>query len=42
LIFVEDAMSSVSAPAHDFAIQNIFPRMGRVRRVEDVLKKLTP
>jgi nicotinamidase-related amidase len=42
LIFVEDAMSSLSAAAHDFAIQNIFPRMGRVRTVEEVLKKLTP
>ena len=42
LIFVEDAMSSLSVPAHDFAIQNIFPRVGRVRTVEEVLKKLTP
>jgi nicotinamidase-related amidase len=42
LIFVEDAMSSLSAAAHDFAVQNIFPRMGRVRTVEEVLKKLTP
>jgi len=42
LIFVEDAMSSLSAATHDFAVQNIFPRMGRVRKAEDVLKKLTP
>jgi nicotinamidase-related amidase len=40
LIFVEDAMSSIKAEAHDFAIQHIFPRMGRVRTVEQVLKAL--
>jgi nicotinamidase-related amidase len=40
LIFVEDAMSSVSATAHDFAEQNIFPSMGRVRKLEQVLEAL--
>jgi nicotinamidase-related amidase len=40
LIFVEDAMTSVSAAAHAFAVQNIFPRMGRVRTLEEVLKAL--
>jgi nicotinamidase-related amidase len=40
LIFVEDAMSSITAEAHNFAIQNIFPRMGRVRTVGQVLKAL--
>jgi nicotinamidase-related amidase len=40
LIFVEDAMSSLSAAAHEFAVQNIFPRMGRVRASEEVLKQL--
>jgi nicotinamidase-related amidase len=40
LIFVEDAMSSISAPAHDFAIQNIFPRMGRVRSTAETLAAL--
>jgi nicotinamidase-related amidase len=40
LIFVEDAMSSIKAEVHDFAIQNIFPRMGRVRTAEQVLKAL--
>jgi nicotinamidase-related amidase len=40
LIFVEDAMSSVSAAAHEFAVQNIFPRMGRVRKTEQVLEPL--
>jgi hypothetical protein len=33
-------MSRIKAEAHDFAIQNIFPRMGRVRAVEQVLKAL--
>jgi nicotinamidase-related amidase len=41
LIFVEDAMSSVSAMAHEFAVQNIFPRMGRVRKTEQVLEALS-
>ncbi len=30
-VFVEDAMSSMSAEAHGFAVKNIFPRLGRVR-----------
>jgi nicotinamidase-related amidase len=40
LIFVEDAMSSVSAMAHEFAVQNIFPRMGMVRKTEQVLEAM--
>jgi nicotinamidase-related amidase len=36
-IFVEDAMSGLTAGAHDFAITTIFPRMGRVRSTDDVL-----
>lgn len=40
IIFVEDAMSSVSAAAHNFVVENIFPRMGRVRSTEDVLRAL--
>lgn len=36
-VFVEDAMSGLTADAHQFAITTIFPRMGRVRSVEDVL-----
>jgi nicotinamidase-related amidase len=40
LIFVEDAMSSVSATVHEFTVQNIFPRMGRVRKTEQVLEAL--
>ncbi len=40
LIFVEDAMTSLSGEAHGFSIKNIFPRMGRVRTVEQVLTEL--
>jgi nicotinamidase-related amidase len=40
LIFVEDAMASLSAEAHGFAVQHIFPRMGRVRTSDEVLESL--
>ena len=40
LIFVEDAMTSMSAEAHGFAVQHIFPRMGRVRTSGEVLESL--
>lgn len=40
LVFAEDAMSSLSAEAHGFAVSNIFPRMGRVRSTEDILAAL--
>ncbi len=40
VVFVEDVMSSVAAEAHEFAVQNIFPRMGRVRTLEEVLAAL--
>ena len=36
-VFVEDAMSGLTAEAHQFAIATIFPRMGRVRSMDDVL-----
>jgi nicotinamidase-related amidase len=39
-IFVEDAMASVSAEAHEFVVKNIFPRIGRVRSTEEVLAAL--
>jgi nicotinamidase-related amidase len=35
LVFVEDAMSTFSADAHRFAVQGIFPRMGRVRSTDE-------
>lgn len=40
IIFVEDAMSSVSAEAHGFATSVIFPRIGRVRTSATVLASL--
>lgn len=40
IVFVEDAMSTVSPEAQQFAIQTIFPRMGRVRNTEAVLAAL--
>lgn len=40
LVFAEDAMSSMSAEAHEFPIKNIFPRMGRVRSVEQIMSAL--
>jgi nicotinamidase-related amidase len=36
-VFVEDAMSGLTAGAHQFAITTIFPRMGRIRSTDDVL-----
>ncbi len=39
-IFVEDAMAGLSDGAHEFVIKNIFPRIGRVRSTDDVLKAL--
>jgi nicotinamidase-related amidase len=40
LVFVEDAMSSVSAPMHEFAVAHVFKRMGRVRSTAQVLDAL--
>ena len=37
LVFAEDAMTSFSAEAHDFTVMHIFPRMGRVRSVEQLI-----
>jgi nicotinamidase-related amidase len=37
LVFAEDAMSSVTAEAHNFVIKDIFPRMGHVRSTADVV-----
>ena len=37
LVFVEDAMASMSADAHTFAVKTIFPRLGLVRSTTDVL-----
>jgi nicotinamidase-related amidase len=40
LVFVEDAMSTLSPEWHRFAVENIFPRMGHVRSTEQVLAAL--
>ena len=37
VVFAEDAMASMQAEAHAFAVKTIFPRIGRVRRTADVL-----
>lgn len=37
VVFVEDAMTTISADAHQFAIENIFPRIGRVRSTAQLL-----
>ena len=39
-VFVEDAMSGLSAEAHRFAVSVIFPRIGTVRSSEEVLAAL--
>lgn len=39
-VLVEDAMASHSAEAHEFAMKNIFPRIGQVRSTAEVLAAL--
>jgi nicotinamidase-related amidase len=38
LVFAENAMSSISAEAHHFSVNSLFPLMGRVRSVEEIVK----
>jgi nicotinamidase-related amidase len=40
LVFVEDAMASMSGEAHTFAVTTIFPRLGRIRSTREVLDAL--
>ncbi|GAB2571317.1 hydrolase [Dyella jejuensis] len=40
LVFAEDAMSAANAEQHGFAVQHIFPRIGRVRATAQVLDML--
>ena len=40
-VFVEDAMTSLTAEGHDFVVKNIFPRIGRVRSTNAVLEALS-
>ena len=39
-VFAEDAMTSSSAEMHEFAIKNIFSRVGNVRSTDEVLSAL--
>jgi nicotinamidase-related amidase len=39
-VFVEDALAARSAVEHDHTITRIFPRIGRVRRTEEVVAAL--
>ncbi|GAA1592555.1 hydrolase [Kribbella hippodromi] len=41
LIFVPEAMSSVTAEQHDFSVREVFPQIGRVRDLDAVLAALT-
>ena len=40
VVFAEDAMASMQADSHAFAVRTIFPRLGRVRSTEEVLEAL--
>ena len=40
LIFAEDAMSCIDAGQHRASVDNIFPRLGRVRKTADILTAL--
>lgn len=40
LVFAEDAMSSIGAGTHEWAVENMFPLMGRVRSTAQVLAAL--
>jgi nicotinamidase-related amidase len=40
-VFVEDAMASPSAEAHAMTVKTIFPRIGKLRTVADVLHALS-
>lgn len=40
LIFAEDAMSTMNAEAHAFALKTIFSRLGRIRSTETILGAL--
>ena len=40
VVFAEDAMTTISPDAQQFAIEHIFPRIGRVRSTDEVLAAL--
>lgn len=41
LVFAEDATTTMGAELHKFAVERIFPRMGRVRSAEAIAAALT-
>jgi nicotinamidase-related amidase len=41
LLFVEDAMASMSEEEHAHSVNRIFPRMGIIRSTEEVLRALS-
>lgn len=41
-VFVEDAMTSMSADAHAFSLKYVLARIGRVRSTAEVIAALTP
>lgn len=40
LVFAEDAMASMTKSDHEFAITRIFPRIGRVRQIKEIIDAL--
>lgn len=40
LIFAADAMAGLAAADHEFAVSRIFPLMGRVRTVEEIIRSV--
>jgi nicotinamidase-related amidase len=40
VVFAEDAMSTMSKEWHEFAVKNLFPRIGRVRSVAEIVEAL--
>jgi len=41
LVFVEDAMATNTAENHAFALREVFPQLGRVRSVDEVIAAFT-
>lgn len=39
-VFAEDAMTALSKEEHDFVVKNILPRMGKVRKSEEIVSVL--
>jgi nicotinamidase-related amidase len=39
-IFAEDACATMSAEAHEYVVKTIFPRLGRIRKTENIVAAL--